>query len=221
MTPWAHREIRSRLRRCGGRNPAADAAGRGQGRGDPRRLALALSLAVAAAGAPAPNPAQAAEPDGGDVVVALTASNTVTVTVPDGARVPALTAQATTAGAIAGVAAPAAPGRDAARAPTNVVLTVARPDSTLQCANWIYAGAKSSVCFSPKFLETVSRDTNIEVAPGFTPVRLAARSVFEYPFAVMTGEGSFSLQEEERRNLKEFLGRGGRHIEKGGGRGDG
>jgi hypothetical protein len=84
-----------------------------------------------------------------------------------------------------------------------------RPDTVLQCANWIYAGSKSSVCFSPKFLATVGRDTNIRVEAAFTPVKLASRQTFQHPFAVMTGEGAFALQEEERRNLKEYLMRGG------------
>jgi hypothetical protein len=82
-------------------------------------------------------------------------------------------------------------------------------DDLLKCANWIYAGSKSSVCFSPKFLETVRTNTTLEADGQFTPVRLADRQVFDFPFAVMTGEGTFTLQEAERQNLKEFLLRGG------------
>jgi hypothetical protein len=90
-----------------------------------------------------------------------------------------------------------------------LTLTATTGDDVLKCANWIYAGSKSSVCFSPKFLSTVREKTNLNADSQFTPVKLSSRDVFEYPFAVMTGEGAFTLLEEERKNLKEFLARGG------------
>ncbi len=79
----------------------------------------------------------------------------------------------------------------------------------LQCANLIYAGSKSSVCFSSMFLDTVKRETNCEPATDFTPVRLAKEEMFKYPFAVMTGEGEFTLLDKERQMLKDYLSRGG------------
>jgi hypothetical protein len=79
----------------------------------------------------------------------------------------------------------------------------------LKCANLIYAGSKSSVCFSSKFLETVKRETNCEPDDQFTPVRLAKEDMFKYPFAVMTGEGEFKLLDKERQMLKSYLMRGG------------
>ena len=79
----------------------------------------------------------------------------------------------------------------------------------LKCANLIYAGSKSSVCFSSKFLETVKRETNCEPDTEFTPVRLAKEDMFKYPFAVMTGEGEFTLLDKERQMLKSYLSRGG------------
>ena len=33
----------------------------------------------------------------------------------------------------------------------------------IQCANLVYAGSKSSVCFADKFLSDVARETNINV----------------------------------------------------------
>ena len=79
----------------------------------------------------------------------------------------------------------------------------------LKCANLIYAVSKSSVCFSHHFLATVSRETNCQPEQKFTPVRLADEDMFKFPFAIMTGEGAFSLFEEERKNLKSYLERGG------------
>ena len=79
----------------------------------------------------------------------------------------------------------------------------------LKCANLIYAGSKSSVCFSSKFLDTVRRETNCEPDNQFTPARLAKEDMFQYPFAVMTGEGEFNLMDKERQMLKAYLTRGG------------
>ena len=83
-----------------------------------------------------------------------------------------------------------------------------KPD-VVKAANLIYAGSKSSVCFSGKFLSSLARESNIETDPAFTPVQLATDNVFGYPFAVMTGEGAFALPEQERRNLASYLKRGG------------
>jgi hypothetical protein len=77
------------------------------------------------------------------------------------------------------------------------------------CANLIYAGTRSSVCFSDKFLTLVARDTTINTARKFKPVKLSDAEVFQYPFAIMTGEGSFTLLESERTNLKRYLEGGG------------
>jgi len=79
----------------------------------------------------------------------------------------------------------------------------------LKCANLVYAGSKSSVCFSDKFLDTVQRETNCDTERKFTKVRLATDEMFQYPFAIMTGEGAFSLLETERQILKSYLDRGG------------
>lgn len=89
--------------------------------------------------------------------------------------------------------------------------TLAEPmrDDVVACANLVYAGSKTSVCFSDKFLERVERETNIVTAPKFRQVRLNSDDIFRFPFAIMTGEGSFNLFEAERSNLKAYLTRGG------------
>lgn len=68
---------------------------------------------------------------------------------------------------------------------------------------------KSSVCFSDHFLRDVSRETEIRVDPRFTPVDLQSPELFEFPFAIMTGEGSFELTAEEIENARRFLTSGG------------
>ena len=87
--------------------------------------------------------------------------------------------------------------------------TSAQDQGVVQCANLIYARDKSSVCFSDEFLATIQKETHIQTNRRFTPVKLSGREVFQYPFAVMTGEGAFSLPEEQRANLRSYLTRGG------------
>jgi len=77
------------------------------------------------------------------------------------------------------------------------------------CANLIYAGTRSSVCFSDSFLRNVAEDSTIATARKFKPVKLTDGEVYQFPFAVMTGEGEFSLRENEREQLKNYLLGGG------------
>jgi len=79
----------------------------------------------------------------------------------------------------------------------------------IECANLIYSGTKSSVCFSEEFLSTVASETSINTSRKFKPIKLGEGEVFRYPFAVMTGEGAFTLTEDERKNLKLYLEKGG------------
>ncbi|MDX1563870.1 MAG: DUF4159 domain-containing protein [Phycisphaeraceae bacterium] len=77
------------------------------------------------------------------------------------------------------------------------------------CANLIYAGTRSSVCFSDKFLSTVARETHIQTARKFKPVKLSKDEIYKFPFAIMTGEGGFTMTASERKNLRRYLERGG------------
>jgi hypothetical protein len=94
-----------------------------------------------------------------------------------------------------------------------LLTTAARAaDSTgdaVECANLIYSGTKSSVCFSEEFLSTVASETSVNTSRKFKAVKLGEREVFRFPFAVMTGEGAFTLTDDERKNLKLYLEKGG------------
>lgn len=79
----------------------------------------------------------------------------------------------------------------------------------IACANLIYAGTRTSVCFSDKFLSVIAKETTISTARKFKPVKLASEELFKYPFAMMTGEGAFTLTDAERTNLRRYLERGG------------
>jgi hypothetical protein len=113
----------------------------------------------------------------------------------------------------AAAATPAPASTAAPTAPKTTASPTADPGrnttEAVECANLIYAGAKSSVCFSEEFLSTVAAETTINTSRKFKPVKLGDAEVFRFPFAVMTGEGAFSLTEEERKNLKLYLEKGG------------
>ena len=79
----------------------------------------------------------------------------------------------------------------------------------VKCANLIYAKNKTSVCFSDEFMSQAERDANVKTSKRFTPLNVESAELFKYPFAVMTGEGEFSLNDKQRKNLFNYLTRGG------------
>jgi len=83
------------------------------------------------------------------------------------------------------------------------------PGSLVQCANLVYAGNKSSRCFSDDFLNVLAKESSIAVEPGFKRAALGDAEVFSYPFSIMTGEGQFGLTPEERNHLRHYLEQGG------------
>jgi hypothetical protein len=68
---------------------------------------------------------------------------------------------------------------------------------------------KTSKCFASGFVDTVARSTQVPVTRSFAEVHLASEAMFGYPFAILTGEGNFSLSDAEASNLRTYLGRGG------------
>ena len=79
----------------------------------------------------------------------------------------------------------------------------------VKCANLVYARVKTSVCFSAAFLKDIEEQANIRTQHRFSKVRLDSTDLYEHPFAVMTGEGPFSLTSSERKNLRNYLLSGG------------
>ena len=82
-------------------------------------------------------------------------------------------------------------------------------DSVVQVANLIYAGTKSSKCFSDHFLLKAEQDSTISTSRRFHSVKLGSEELFDYPLVIMTGEGAFELLDEERENLRKYVERGG------------
>jgi hypothetical protein len=88
------------------------------------------------------------------------------------------------------------------------------PPSTLQpgvvnCAMLQYGGNDAYVCYSSEFLAQITRDSHIRANDRLVPIRVESRELFQFPFAVLTGEGEFILTESQRRNLRDYLESGG------------
>lgn len=88
-----------------------------------------------------------------------------------------------------------------------------KPDSrfgVVKCANLIHGKTpKSSKCFSAQFMIDVERDAHIKTTRKFDLVKLESTDLYDYPFAVMSGEGAFTLTQAQRENLFSYLTRGG------------
>jgi hypothetical protein len=82
-------------------------------------------------------------------------------------------------------------------------------DGVVQVANLVYAGVKSSQCFSDHFLVNAAKETSISTSRRFHAVKLGADELFNFPMVIMTGEGQFQLTDQERKNLRQFTERGG------------
>ncbi len=79
----------------------------------------------------------------------------------------------------------------------------------VQIANLIYAGTMTSKCFSDHFLLKAEKDSTISTSRRFHAVKLSSEEIFGFPLLIMTGEGRFTLTDEERANLKAYLANGG------------
>ena len=73
----------------------------------------------------------------------------------------------------------------------------------------IYGKGSTGMCFSDGFLTILARQTGLPLNRRFTPVRLDSPTLFEQPFAVLSGQGGFTLSEAERANLGAYLRGGG------------
>lgn len=83
------------------------------------------------------------------------------------------------------------------------------PSYQVSCANLIYGKNKTSKCFSTGFLVELEKRTNIVTTGEFSPVQMDSNELFNHPFAIMSGEGKFSLSSSEKENLRFYLLNGG------------
>lgn len=82
-------------------------------------------------------------------------------------------------------------------------------EGVVQVANLVYAGSKSSKCFSDHFLVEAEKSSAISTSRRFHAVKLDSTELFEFPLVIMTGEGVFTLPDAERQMLRKYIERGG------------
>lgn len=82
-------------------------------------------------------------------------------------------------------------------------------DGVVQVANLVYAGTKSSQCFSDYFLAQAEKDSSVSTSRRFHAVKLDSEEVFNFPLVIMTGEGAFTLTDTESKILQHYAERGG------------
>ncbi len=83
------------------------------------------------------------------------------------------------------------------------------PEGIVQVANLVYAGTKSSRCFSDYFLVKAQKESAISTSRRFHAVKLSSKDIYEFPLLIMTGEGTFRLADAEREGLRRYIERGG------------
>jgi len=81
--------------------------------------------------------------------------------------------------------------------------------SVIKVANLVYAGTKTSECFSDHFLRRAEESSSISTSRRLHSVKLASDEVYNFPMLIMNGEGEFTLLSQERDNLRRFIQRGG------------
>ncbi len=79
----------------------------------------------------------------------------------------------------------------------------------IQCANLVYGTNQTSKCFSNGFLRDIGKHAHIAAQAEFSEVHLDSAELFRFPFAVMSGEGSFTFSAAQRANLRRYLLNGG------------
>jgi hypothetical protein len=83
------------------------------------------------------------------------------------------------------------------------------PDGIVQVANLVYAGTKSSRCFSDHFLVKAEKESAVSTSRRFHAVKLDGEQIYEFPLLIMTGEGTYRLSDRERESLRRYVERGG------------
>jgi hypothetical protein len=81
--------------------------------------------------------------------------------------------------------------------------------SVIKVANLVYAGTKTSECFSDHFLRRAEEASSLSTSRRLHSVKLASDEVYNFPMIIMNGEGEFTLLAQERDNLRRFIQRGG------------
>lgn len=124
-------------------------------------------------------------------------------------RISSLTLIALLAGAVVWAADAPKPAEQPAASKTPAANAAPAEPGAIRCANLVYGSNKTSVCFSSEFLAQIKRETNVNTSPNLVPVKAESAELYQFPFVVMTGEGAFSLTQQQRDSLRNYLTNGG------------
>ncbi len=84
------------------------------------------------------------------------------------------------------------------------------PEVLVQVTHLTYSTEhKKGVCFSSGYLDLLARETDIQIDRTPIEIKLESNNIYDYPFAVMTGEGDFILTDSEVIQLRSYLSKGG------------
>ncbi|GHC40633.1 DUF4159 domain-containing protein [Roseibacillus persicicus] len=90
-----------------------------------------------------------------------------------------------------------------------LAIPLAAEPTAISCGNLVYGKNQTSVCFASTFLKDAAQATGLEIDPEFKRIKLGADEIFTTPMCIFTGEGEFTLNEAERKNLKQYVMNGG------------
>jgi hypothetical protein len=68
---------------------------------------------------------------------------------------------------------------------------------------------ESAPALAENLIDSIAQYTTIDVAPVGVNVKLASNEIFDYPFTWLTGHLPVRFTDEERKNLKRYVERGG------------
>ncbi len=91
-------------------------------------------------------------------------------------------------------------------------LSWAQSNSAFRIGRLHYGGAGDWYVFpleEPTLLKFIEKNTDIDVDPGFNPVRISSDQFFSYSFLFLTGHGNVSFSEDDAKRLREYLEDGG------------
>lgn len=82
-------------------------------------------------------------------------------------------------------------------------------EGLVRVARLVYSARPGDICFASGFLGVVARATDIAIDERFHDLSLDSPDISEFPFAIMTGSGRFTLNEKQEESFR-------RHLETGG-----
>ena len=100
----------------------------------------------------------------------------------------------------------AAPGE---RSTPQAAASVLDAPAAIRVAMLTYAEGTTARCFSDAFLADADAVTAARIAPSFADVDLASPRLFDHGVAILSGEGAFAFDDDERRQLGAYLAAGG------------